>query len=87
MALRWKWNRFREPLEPVPAAPDVLAFHQSLSGYGATPLVGYPSAAAALGIAALHVKDESARFGLNAFKALGASWAMSRIAVQSTHLP
>ena len=36
---------------------------------------------------AVYVKDESARFGLNSFKALGASWAMSRLAARASGLP
>jgi diaminopropionate ammonia-lyase len=36
-----------------------------------------------LGLGELHVKDESARFGLNAFKALGASWAVHRYLARS----
>ena len=45
-----------------------LAFHRSIAGYAPTPLVELP----ALGV---WVKDESDRFGLPAFKVLGASWA------------
>ena len=80
MAMKWNWNRFRAPMKPVAPDPAVRAFHRSLEGYRPTPLTSCPRAAAALGIGSLYVKDESARFGLNAFKALGASWAMSRTA-------
>jgi diaminopropionate ammonia-lyase len=38
--------------------------------------------AAALGIGGLYLKDESKRFGLLAFKALGASWALHRLREQ-----
>lgn len=73
--------------DPVPpsglAATAALAeeawpFHRSLRQYRPTPLQPLPSLAAVLGIGALHLKDESSRFGLNAFKALGASFAMHR---------
>jgi diaminopropionate ammonia-lyase len=77
--MKWSWNRFREPLEFAPINPAVREFHRSLDCYQPSPLVACPAAARALGIGALWVKDESRRFGLNAFKALGASWAMSRI--------
>jgi diaminopropionate ammonia-lyase len=80
MAMKWNWNRFREPGQRTPTPPEVREFHRSMADYGVTPLVACPGAAEALGIGGLWVKDESARFGLNAFKALGASWAMSRIA-------
>lgn len=57
---------------------DVLAFHRSLPGYEPTPVRELPEVAAALGLAAVLVKDESARLGLPAFKILGASWAAER---------
>src|SRR5262249_36983082 len=79
VALKWSRNRFREPLASPPVNPAVREFHRSLEGYEASPLVSCAEAAQALGLGALWVKDESKRFGLNAFKALGASWAMSRI--------
>ena len=78
MAMRWNWNRFRTRVDPVAIDPAVRIFHQSIEGYRPTPLTACPRAAAVLGTGSLHLKDESARFGLNAFKALGASWAMSR---------
>ena len=53
------------------------AFHETLPGYAPTPLVKLEGLAKKLGIGALYVKDESARFGLNAFKALGGSWAIA----------
>jgi diaminopropionate ammonia-lyase len=56
----------------------VLAFHRSLAGYARTPLVPMAALAAELAVRAVHVKDESSRLGLPAFKALGASWAMHR---------
>lgn len=61
-------------------APDrgPLAFHATLPGYAPTPLVDAPSAAAALGVGRLLVKDESARLGMPSFKILGASWATFR---------
>jgi diaminopropionate ammonia-lyase len=65
-------------MDPVAIDPAVRTFHQSMDVYRPTPLTACPRAASILGIGSLHVKDESARFGLNAFKALGASWAMSR---------
>jgi diaminopropionate ammonia-lyase len=56
---------------------DVLAFHRSIEGYAPTPLVALPQLASRLGVRAIHVKDESWRFGLNAFKALGGSYAIA----------
>lgn len=58
---------------------DVRAFHRSLPGYSVTPLVELPALAGSLGLGAVFLKDEGRRFGLEAFKALGASWALHRI--------
>ena len=49
-----------------------------LAGYRPTPLRDLPAIAAALGLRAVAVKDESDRLGLPAFKVLGASWAVER---------
>lgn len=51
-------------------------FHSGLPGYAPTPLVELPALAETLGVAAVFVKDESRRFGLNAFKALGGSYCI-----------
>lgn len=57
---------------------DMLDFHRSLPGYQPTPLVALPRIAAELGLGQVFVKDESRRFGIKAFKALGASYAIYR---------
>ncbi|MGW7680518.1 pyridoxal-phosphate dependent enzyme [Kribbella sp. NPDC054772] len=49
-----------------------------MPGYAPTPLVELPALADGLGLGRVWVKDESHRFGLPAFKVLGASWAVSR---------
>lgn len=54
-------------------------FHATLPGSAPTPLVSLPGLAARLGVRALLVKDESQRFGLEAFKGLGSSWAVARL--------
>lgn len=54
----------------------VNAFHRSLPGYKPTPLWNLESLAGALGVKSFHVKDESFRFGLNAFKVLGGNYAI-----------
>jgi diaminopropionate ammonia-lyase len=46
-------------------------------GYAPTPLVALPAIAAESGVASLHIKDESARFGLKSFKALGGAHAVA----------
>jgi diaminopropionate ammonia-lyase len=59
--------------------PDTLAFHRAQPGYRRTPLHEAPALAAELGLERLVIKDESERFGLPAFKYLGASWALHRL--------
>jgi diaminopropionate ammonia-lyase len=66
-------ERIAEPAD----AP--IAFHRGLPGYEPTPLVQADALARELGIERLYVKDESRRFGLPAFKFLGASWAISQL--------
>lgn len=59
------------------AVPLAAQFLNSL-GHRPTPLHSLRNMAARLGIASLHVKDESACLGLSAFKARGAAWAIAR---------
>ncbi len=54
-----------------------LRFHRSFPEYEVTPLQVLKRMASYLGIRGLYVKDESYRFGLNAFKVLGGSFAMA----------
>ena len=61
------------------AIQRVRAFHSSFPMYAPTPLAQLPGTAAALGLGEIYVKDESFRFGLNAFKVLGGSYAIGRI--------
>ncbi|WP_253880358.1 pyridoxal-phosphate dependent enzyme [Actinomadura rupiterrae] len=70
-----------------PPSRDVAAFHTGLSGYAPTPLVELPGLAAELGVGRLLVKDESSRFGLPAFKILGASWGVHRALTGHYGLP
>lgn len=53
-------------------------FHQSFPQYQPTPLRSLNCLAQRLGVAGVYVKDESYRFGLNAFKVLGGSYAIAR---------
>ncbi len=58
------------------------AFHRSFPQYAVTPLARLDGMAHRLGLGSLCVKDESYRFGLNAFKVLGGSFAMGRYIAQ-----
>jgi diaminopropionate ammonia-lyase len=83
-------NRFRKPA-PLWDKPALALFgedigwdfHRSLAGYRPTPLFPLPALAARLGVKKIWAKDESYRFGLNAFKVLGASYAIYRFLKQA----
>lgn len=59
-------------------AEDVRAFHKSFPEYSVTPLAELRALSGALGLGGLFVKDESYRFGLNAFKVLGGSHCLGQ---------
>ena len=52
--------------------------HKSFPQYSVTPLQKLSALASYLGVKGIYCKDESYRFGLNAFKVLGGSYAMGR---------
>jgi diaminopropionate ammonia-lyase len=54
----------------------VKGFHESFDVYSKTPLARLENLSKKLGVAEIMVKDESYRFGLNAFKVLGGSFAI-----------
>ncbi|MGI6201462.1 MAG: diaminopropionate ammonia-lyase [Christensenellales bacterium] len=62
----------------VDAAPEAQRFHSSFPQYQPTPLHALPALAHAMGVRGVFVKDESARFGLNAFKVLGGSYCVGK---------
>ena len=64
----------------VAEAEEVRAFHKTFAEYDVTPLVSLDNLAKNIGVADIFVKDESYRFGLNAFKVLGGSYAMAQYA-------
>ena len=57
---------------------SVLEFHQSLPNYEKTPLIDLKELAKYCGVKKIWVKDESKRFGLNAFKVLGGSYSIGK---------
>jgi len=60
-----------------------LAEIQTWPGYQSTPLRSLPGMARAAGIGELLYKDESGRFGLGSFKALGGAYAVYRYLVRA----
>lgn len=59
-------------------------FHESFPQYSKTPLAKLSNMAQYLGLKDVYVKDESYRFGLNAFKVLGGSFSMARYIAKET---
>ncbi|MDO4328987.1 MAG: diaminopropionate ammonia-lyase [Lachnospiraceae bacterium] len=59
-------------------------FHESFPQYSETPLRKLDEMAKYLGLKEVYIKDESYRFGLNAFKVLGGSFAMARYIAKQT---
>jgi diaminopropionate ammonia-lyase len=58
------------------APSDAAArFHRDFPGSAPTPLASLPGLARELGVAVVHVKDETHRFGTTSFKIMGAAWA------------
>ena len=70
----------------------VQGFHKSFPMYKVTPLASMHGLAKELGVCKIFVKDESYRFGLNAFKVLGGSYAIGnymahKLGVDISELP
>lgn len=82
--IQWKLNTMPKSGDrqlAVMALDEVAraqAFHKSFPQYTVTPLARLDGMAGRLGLGGLFVKDENYRFGLNAFKVLGGSFAMAR---------
>lgn len=57
-------------------------FHKSFPEYSVTPLVNLENLSEKLGLGGIFLKDESYRFGLNAFKVLGGSYSMAKYLAQ-----
>ncbi len=83
-SIKWAVNHMPKTDDrqlPVMALTEIKkarAFHESFPQYAQTPLAKLDQMAAYLGVKEVYVKDESYRFGLNAFKVLGGSFAMAR---------
>lgn len=93
--MKWKLNEQARGGGPVPSAPymaeaetrQALRFQETFPQYSRTPLFSLPALAGHLGVSGIYVKDESYRFGLNAFKVLGGAYAMGRYLAQRLKLP
>ncbi|WP_276855579.1 diaminopropionate ammonia-lyase [Enterocloster lavalensis] len=88
--IRWAVNHMPKtddrnlPVMGLSEVRKARAFHESFPQYTTTPLTRLDRMAAYLGLKEVYVKDESYRFGLNAFKVLGGSFAMARFIAGET---
>lgn len=89
-ALQWAINNMPStddrqlPVMAVEEVKKARTFHESFPQYSKTPLVRLDQMASYLGLNDIFIKDESYRFGLNAFKVLGGSFAMARYIAKQT---
>lgn len=79
MVLNTKVAERRENISflSVKEAEKAKNFHSTFPIYKHTPLISLQSLAEKLQVKSIYLKDESKRFGLNAFKVLGASYAIA----------
>ena len=73
------WTEAQDGILSDAALAEARRVISSWEGYAPTPLVGLPGLAAQAGVAALHLKDESPRFGIGSFKALGGAYAVAQV--------
>lgn len=65
----------------------VVNFHSKFEAYAHTPLLKLDRLAEKLGVREIWVKDESFRFGLNAFKVLGGAYAIGKFLAEKLEVP
>lgn len=89
-AIEWAVNTMPKtddrqlPVMAITEVKKARTFHESFPQYTTTPLAKLDNMASYLGLKEVYVKDESYRFGLNAFKVLGGSFAMARYIAKQT---
>lgn len=89
--MKWVGNRMPKTgaakelgLMSLEEIAKVRRFHESFPQYRQTPLASLEALARDRGLGGIYIKDESHRFGLNAFKVLGGSYAMASFIARQT---
>ncbi len=88
--IKWVMNNMPKtedknlPIMSVNEVAKARKFHESFPQYTVTPLTNLAKMAEYLGLNEVKIKDESWRFGLNAFKVLGGSYAIARYIADET---
>ncbi len=88
--VKWKLNDskyYKSPKSKTEAFSNnevkkIRYFHSTIPGYFPTPLRGLNNFAKRINVKKIYIKDESYRFGLNAFKVLGGSFAIAQYLAQ-----
>lgn len=89
-SIKWVLNKMPKtddknlPIMSVEEVKKARAFHESFPQYEPTPLADLKQVSDYLGLGAVKIKDESYRFGLNAFKVLGGSYAIAKYIAKET---
>ena len=80
---------YRAALDPVDAetlglegATEAERYLVHRDNHAETPLHALPALAAAIGVGAVHIKDEGFRLGLGSFKALGGAYAVTHLVLE-----
>lgn len=73
------WSAEQDAVLSEAGLTQARAAISSWPGYQKTPLLALPALADLLGVGSLYYKDESSRFGLGSFKALGGAYAVARL--------
>src|SRR4051812_11598486 len=79
MAFQFEINAHRSDAFAAAAPEASTPFHRGIAGYRASELRDAPELAEAMRVRRVLLKVETERFGLPAFKILGASWAAQRL--------
>ncbi|MBK3746211.1 pyridoxal-phosphate dependent enzyme, partial [Paraburkholderia aspalathi] len=74
-----KLDAAQSKIAGIAGVDEVKAFLGAFPDYKATPLVELKQLAASIGVHNIAIKDESGRYGLSSFKALGGAYAVARV--------
>jgi diaminopropionate ammonia-lyase len=81
-----KYSDAQKSVISVASASDAIRDIKTWPGYAVTPLHSMTSLAKTVCVASIRYKDESQRFGLKSFKALGGAYAVARQLQQALEL-
>ncbi|MCL2426623.1 MAG: diaminopropionate ammonia-lyase [Oscillospiraceae bacterium] len=74
-------------LMDIETVENIRKFFKGFPQYEKTPLISLDNLSNELGVGGIYVKDESYRFGLNAFKVLGCTFALASYIAQRLDIP